>query len=90
LAEHGVDQGGFAVVHVRDNGDVANLLTHNSCLSYPTPLEAELSKDKNSPDPVGARTNLLRKRVPAQRRARYSQVRSSKIQFSRPGTLEPL
>ena len=28
LAEHGVDQGGFAVVDVGDDGDVANILAH--------------------------------------------------------------
>ena len=31
LPQHGVDQRGFAVVHVRDDGDVANLLTHSFC-----------------------------------------------------------
>ena len=35
LPEHGVHQRGLAVVHVRDDGDVANLFTHNSCLSWP-------------------------------------------------------
>ena len=28
LAQHGVDQSGLAVVDVRDNGDIANVLAH--------------------------------------------------------------
>ena len=28
LAQHGVDQRGFAVVDVRDDGDIANIFTH--------------------------------------------------------------
>jgi hypothetical protein len=28
LAEHGVDKRGFAVVHVGDDGNVANLVVH--------------------------------------------------------------
>ena len=28
LTEHGVDQSGFAVVNVSDDGDVANILVH--------------------------------------------------------------
>ncbi len=29
LPQHGVDQGRFAVVYVRDNGDIANILAHD-------------------------------------------------------------
>jgi hypothetical protein len=29
LAEHGVHEGGFAVVHVGDDGDIANLFVHD-------------------------------------------------------------
>src|SRR3989442_820771 len=34
LLEHGVNERSLAVVHVRDDGDVTNLFTHNSCLSW--------------------------------------------------------
>jgi hypothetical protein len=30
LLEHGVDEGGFAVVDVGDDGDVANVLAHGA------------------------------------------------------------
>src|SRR5664279_422599 len=33
LVQHGVNQGGLSVVHVRDNGDVANTLAQNKCPS---------------------------------------------------------
>src|SRR6266404_4265212 len=32
LPEHGVDEGGFAVVDVGDDGDVANVLAHGACV----------------------------------------------------------
>jgi hypothetical protein len=32
LPEHGVDEGGFAVVDVGDDGDVANILGHGACV----------------------------------------------------------
>src|SRR5260370_10966989 len=32
LLEHGVDEGGFAVVDVGDDGDVANVLGHGACV----------------------------------------------------------
>ena len=46
LFQHGVHQRGLAVVHVRDNGDVANLLTHDSFSSRRS--RATSSKHKNS------------------------------------------
>jgi hypothetical protein len=32
LPEHGVDEGGFAVVDVGNDGDVANVLGHGACV----------------------------------------------------------
>src|SRR6266404_428023 len=32
LPEHGVAQGGFAVVDVGDDGDIANVLAHGACV----------------------------------------------------------
>jgi hypothetical protein len=32
LPEHGVDEGGFAVVDVGDDSDVANVLAHGACV----------------------------------------------------------
>src|ERR1039458_9972728 len=33
LVQHGIHQGGLSVVHVRDDGDVANTLAQNRCPS---------------------------------------------------------
>ena len=48
LAQHGVDQRRFAVVHVRDNGDIANILAHDFYVGLRTTLLGSHCKDKNS------------------------------------------
>jgi len=46
LPQHGVHQGGLAVVHVRDDGDVSIFWTHIP--AYRGRFAAKSSKDKNS------------------------------------------
>jgi hypothetical protein len=45
LPEHGVDEGGFAVVDVGDDGDVANVLGHGACFIRLAWSGMELSPD---------------------------------------------
>jgi hypothetical protein len=46
LPQHGVDQRRFAVVYVRDNGDIANILAHDFCVCLRTTPLAVTAKTK--------------------------------------------
>jgi hypothetical protein len=48
LPQHGVDQSRFAVVYVRDNGDIANILAHDFYVMSRDYSRGSHCKDKNS------------------------------------------
>src|SRR5713226_3028354 len=55
LTEHGVDEGGFAVVDVGDDGDVANILGHGGAYVTSTCDPAELGRSSAAPLQDGRR-----------------------------------
>jgi hypothetical protein len=46
LPQHGVDQSRFAVVYVRDNGDITNILAHDFYVGLRTTQRQSLQRQK--------------------------------------------